>query len=330
MTVRSLEQDTPDPVASAEAAFDLTVDAAGKAVSTTPVDTLADLMTAVSSAARGAGLTAVPAVLQMAVDAGASVLLDPAHTSLDELIAAAVASGSALLFVQASTFDAPCASATLTAPGLPAAASMERLLPEIERIDGWTRSLDVAFAHHGVLVIWPTATPWSEVLDELLDVARDLAEAAQEQADTTADGDEYTRLDEAAVTALATRLLTLPTFRRGARPPEREAAARELPEIALLCQHRRGRSDVFAVLREAEELLQAEVAATLGRLADSRHDLVALLAEDPEFRAIRTAEARARFGQDWILAHTSGLRMPTWWVRELVAATKTSPRQLSL
>ncbi|KAA2250717.1 hypothetical protein F0L68_38845 [Solihabitans fulvus] len=70
----------------------------------------------------------------------------------------------------------------------------------------------------------------------------------------------------------------------------------------------------------------------MDRLQPRLHELAAALAAVETFRSARLVEARRRAADDWIATHhTEGLRMPAWWIKELVAAVTDHPgKQLSL
>lgn len=84
------------------------------------------------------------------------------------------------------------------------------------------------------------------------------------------------------------------------------------------------------MIRTATEQLQEQAAACLERLKPRHAELATTLAADPEFRRIRTADARQRFAAEWLLDHTGGLRLPMCWIKELVANARSDPAQLML
>lgn len=83
------------------------------------------------------------------------------------------------------------------------------------------------------------------------------------------------------------------------------------------------------MVRTATELLQEQVAACLERLKPRLAELATALATDPTFRAVRTADARQKSTEEWLLDHTDGFRLPTWWIKELVAEARSRPTQLT-
>ncbi|WP_148085757.1 hypothetical protein [Amycolatopsis thermoflava] len=72
-----------------------------------------------------------------------------------------------------------------------------------------------------------------------------------------------------------------------------------------------------SIVRGAEERLRTELVACIGALKPRTTELATLLAGDPAFRQVSTASARQRFADDWLLAHSDGLRLESWFVKEI-------------
>lgn len=301
-----------------------TLSEAAAALHAATVDSLDEVIAAVTRCAQSAGMLVLPATL----DFDSTAVLDHEQLNVEQVVTAAASSGTTLLYLHRKVVDEQDTSAAIRELDLPADGEVARraLLKETKRVAGWTSELEVGFAHQGVMNVWAVVAVWADVLTEVtLRPGRQSTRWSPGGA-----GDEDTlRLDDAAIAQLAGQLAAIPQFRRASRGTEREAAVQQVPELARLLDHRDGRWQVHSVMREATELLQDQVAICLDRLKSRQDDLVAALAGDEKFRAVRTVEARHKFAQEWSLEHTDGLRIPSWWIKELVAATKGLPTQLT-
>ncbi|GAB3436865.1 hypothetical protein GCM10027436_16080 [Actinophytocola sediminis] len=87
---------------------------------------------------------------------------------------------------------------------------------------------------------------------------------------------------------------------------------RSQPALAHLSEQPDSRWQIHSVIRTASELLQEHVAGCLEQLKPRHAELVTILAADPSFRAVRTADARQKFAEEWQFDHSDGYRLPTW------------------
>ncbi|XVS67822.1 hypothetical protein ACQPYE_17790 [Actinosynnema sp. CA-299493] len=134
-------------------------------------DSLADHARHVRDTARRKGLTVLAASLD--VD---TVVFDD-EVTLDQALDAAAACGAVLLYLNHRTVDA---AAVLAAAGDHLAeADHRRLRTTLDRIDGWTRQVEVGFAHGGVVNLWSAVAAWSEPLEQLTDTAADRVRTAR-------------------------------------------------------------------------------------------------------------------------------------------------------
>lgn len=286
------------------------------------VDSLAAAAADATAAAQAAGLT----ILAAAIDIDATVVLDEQQISVKQAVAAAAAGGAALLFVKQTVVDAARVAATIREADLPPQTQATRtaLLQELKKITGWTSEIELGFPHQGVMVVWSTITAWAEELDGIAPLLGQHHGRAEPMEFDDLGSTPTPGLDQATITELATRLAAVPQFRQAIRPTDRETAARHVPDLDRILDQREGRWQVFPVLRQATEMVQAQVDAHIEQLKPRHHELAVALAADGGFRSIRTADARQRFAQDWILSHTDGLKMPSWWIKELVATAKST------
>ncbi len=268
---------------------------------------LATLMEQAMNEAQIGGLRALPA----SIDGETVVSLDSDALQVAEVVDSARVGGAALLYVHHELADTGPAATAVAEADFPAKCpERDRLVKALKRIEGWTARLELGFAHHGVLHLWTAQAPWQDALDELITPRRRLG--------MQVDYPDHHELGDDEIAALADLVAAAPQFRR-ARITERTAAARQIPRIAELQDNPGTRWNVHSILRQAETILTSQVAAVSERLRARQDELAALLASDADFRAIRTADARQRFVSEWVLAHSDGLRMETWWVKELAA-----------
>jgi len=237
-----------DVIPGTDPAIGELIQAAANALRYAGSDSLAAVVTAVSSAAGDAGLVVVPAALPPVDDAGPVVLLDPEQVDPSRLIAIATASGSALLFLQTRTVDTADMTASLQGLDINSenTRALSAVIKQVSKIDGWTSSLDVAFAHQGTLVVWASIASWSEDLYGLLDAFEDVLDSPGSHSLT--EQHRRAELDDAEVAALVRQVASVATFRR-ARASEREAALRAIPEIAALGRDGAARWQVGTILR---------------------------------------------------------------------------------
>jgi hypothetical protein len=283
-------------------------------------DSLTTIVEELTTHAQAANLRVLP-VLSL----DPMVLLDHRRMTAQQVVDAATASGATLLYLSSTVLDGSGLAATIRDTELPddAAKARRAVLKELARMDGWITEVEVGFAHQGVLAGWAVTAPWSKDLDEdTLDRLRD--------PDCDDIADQRGNLKDSEITRLAGQLARVAEFRRAVGNPEKTIAARQVPELAALLESPSDdRWEASRVVGAASEIVAEQVVQCIERLTPRRGELAALLAEDREFRVVRTAEARRRSAHVWILQHSEGLRLSNWWIEELVAAAKDNPAQLS-
>lgn len=285
-------------------------------------DSLADHARHVRDTARRKGLTVLAASLD--VD---TVVFDD-EVTLDQALDAAAACGAVLLYLNHRTVNA---AAVLAAAGDHLAeADHRRLRTTLDRIDGWTRQVEVGFAHGGVVNLWSAVAAWSEPLEQLTDTAADRVRTARWSPEVDDEEAAPQHLPENVVRRWVDTVAADPGFRR-ATWRGHQAAARGVPGLTELLGNPRLRWHENHIVSAALELVRDQVEQQEQALLPRRAELAARLAADPGYAACITAAARKRYAAEWMVEHADGLRLSADWVGELVALAKKTPTgQLSL
>ncbi|WP_409496072.1 hypothetical protein [Amycolatopsis sp. cmx-11-12] len=198
-------------------------------------------------------------------------------------------------------------------------ADRTKVRKALARVTGWTGRVvaELGFAHHGVLHLWPTETPWYAGLEA--------------EPDSWDDGG----FDEDKIAELAGQVAAAQEFRR-ARWSERVAVAETLPALAdLKTNPKISRWTISSVVRKANDLVRLQANDCATALEARKEELAAALASDPKFRAIKRTDGRMRFIETWIRDYSDGLTIGTWLLKELVALAvemrkNQGPTQLAL
>jgi hypothetical protein len=293
------------------------------AVRAAVTDSLAAQADEVTEAAEGQGLLILPG----RVDAGNLVELDSTVLTAGEVVTVAAAAGARLLYLRRVVLDQETVSRVLE--DVDVAAERTKAGKALARVTGWIGRIEVGFAHHGVLHLWETSVPWHDILDEL---ATSTARASRWDPEP----DDHNAFGEEKIAELAGQVATSQEFRR-ARWGEREAVAEKLPVLAALKKDPKApRWTVSSVIRKANDMLRLQADDRATALEARKDELAAALAADPEFGAIRTADARLRFTKTWMCDHHSdGLVIEDWLLKELVKVAadirkNNGPTQLAL
>ncbi|NIH84700.1 hypothetical protein [Amycolatopsis granulosa] len=270
-------------------------------------DALKTLVSQVMENASQLGLRTLPA----RVDSDIVVTFDAEAMTAQDVVAAAGAVKAGLLYLNRDLVDRESVETAVEGAGLPdTCPERDQFLQALRRAEGWTSLVELGFAHQGVLHVWETAAPWHFLLDAITTAGqgagRYLPPVSYQDPD---------RLSPEDSEALAQRVAALPEFRRAGRRADRNTAAEQLPEMAELSV--KSGWQAGSVVRRAEELLRTELVTCIGALKPRTAELAALLAADPAFRQVSTALARQRFADEWLLAHSDGLRLESWFVKEI-------------
>lgn len=282
-------------------------------------DTLSGTVTEIEQTAQAHGL----ALVRASLDIDGVVALDEQHLDAAQVVELAALVGTRLLYLTCTKVDAQAMATVIADHDVPVGDDPDRatFVLALRSVDGYTSTVELEFAHVGVLHTWTVLAAWADALDSVRTYIRhpNYPEGGSWPLSTQSGP------DEAAISRMADQLAADPAFRRARRPDEHHAAARALPALADIAEGEQ-RWAIRRVVIEALNRLHQQAGSVLDQLQPCLDELAAELAGTVAFRAARLVDARRRVAEDWIATyHTDGLRMPTWWIKELVAAAKHHP-----
>lgn len=288
---------------------------------TTATDELAALAGQIDEHAKARHIRVVTAT----VDLDGVVALDETALDVEAVVELASSLGTQLMYLSSTQVDAT----TLITVSNDHTHSVEpdegtvALQAALRSLDGFTRGVEVAFAYGGVIHTWTKRSTWVEVLDAIQGCQR---AARRGEDDICLLPFSSSEVSEETVAVCVDQLAADPAFRRARTVSERNAAAGAFPAIAELTAAEHPwdyRRIVQAAQQRVGELADHAADELLPRIAG----LAAEFATTEQFRAARLVEARRRTAHEWIATtHTNSLRLPSWWIKELVAAANTSHR----
>lgn len=272
-------------------------------------DSLGGTAGEVEAAALTHGVSVVPATIDLA-----GITLDSKLGAAD-VVALAARSGAKLIYLARAVTDTSPIVATIGDKNgsSDADTDMKMLLCALRQVDGFTSSIEVGFAHGGIVHTWKRTTTWVDELEEL-----------QDSIDSADEGPEGPVTDDEADQRLAADLAADPAFRRARGDRDHQAAALLLPAIAQLADSESWRLGhvirlAYGVHNQQREVLDGDLTARIS-------ELVPLLASSSDFRSARTADGRRKVTEKWIAENYSdGLRMGRTLIGEFAAAAKAYP-----
>jgi len=265
--------------------------------------------------ARDKGLIVLPAT----IDTGGTVELHAEELTVHEVLDAAEACGARVVYLRHSAVVAVAVLAALPAEE----ARDQAVQAELARIDGWVTDVEVGFAFAGLAHVWATTTSWSDTMADLSGPARRLDDARDDQLTGAELDAKYLSEDEVERWALA--LTGDSAFRRAVTPADRDAAAEALPGLADAL---RGHDhwNLSRITGTATRKVRDQAEQHANDLKPQLDTFAAALAADPEYGAITAADARKRYATTWMVDRADGLRLPAWWIADLVGRAKQAPK----
>lgn len=264
-------------------------------------------------------------VVSASVDLDGVVALDEIALDVEAMVELASSLGTQLMYLSSTQVDAK----TLITLSDDHTHSVEpdegtvALQAALRSLDGFTSGVELAFAYGGIIHTWTKRSIWADVLDAIQGYQR---ATRRGEDDTGLLPFSSSEVGEQVVAAHVDQLAADPAFRRARTVSERTAAARAFPAIAELAAAEHS-WDYRRIVQGAQQRVRELADHVADELSPRIAELAAEFATTEQFRAARLVDARRRAADEWIsTTHTNGLRLPSWWIKELVAAANTGHR----
>lgn len=276
---------------------------------TSQAQDLGDLAAQVKNMAAEKKLAVVPA-MPMANNGGFVVVLDQDDMTASEFCDLAVTAGAAIIYIQASGFDADRdltmeRNRYLDWENSEENTGLASLRQEASAHNGSIGEIALGFAADGILHSWVTTARW---FDGFLERLQELEPDSDPRFARIPESEERELVER-----LASELAQMPEFKAAPTAAQRRRIAHAQPEIATLeADNRPGyRNAAFRAIHEAAETVAAEADSLYREVEGNLAQLAAECEATPSFRNAGSARARRERARDFLAEKAGGYPPPT-------------------